>query len=230
MSQHRKVFFLANILVFVEKYISLTFRLQFFSMNTDVENETPDETLISVCYLNSTIGFAVFKENTNSIFADSICTSISSVEESFFQLKSFFTPTLFVLHPKIVTNKSLLESILCGTDGTPNYYHFVSLKSSCWNVDLSTELIQNKLIVKSCVECDGEMYTRISSSAKKTSNLMWISSVLNMESPQLCQALGALLVHLQQHWFNMDEGIVRITSIQGYNLNSYMRLDDGSFK
>lgn len=78
--------------------------------------------IAAVCYINKTIGFACYDELSNSIFADSIPVSFEDIDDVLAQIKIAVGPTLFLIHPLILSNRSLLDLLVCGTDGMPNAY------------------------------------------------------------------------------------------------------------
>lgn len=178
-----------------------------------------DETtvLFAICQSGNRLGFACFNESMNSIFADSVGVAPEDLEDTLCKLKIACSPTLFLVHPTVVSNQPLLEIILSSIDGVPHHYCYKSLKSSCWNSDNAWDLLCNKLIVKSApLRCRG--------------NNLWLSSVIDCDCTLLRQAMGALMMHMQMTTFHLDEGMVTIGSIASLPLKSYMRIDEGSLR
>ena len=88
----------------------------------DTENQDVSKVIAAVCYVNKTIGFACYDELSNTIFADSVPVSFEDMEDVLAKIKSASGPTLFLIHPTILANSSLLDLLICGIDGTPNAY------------------------------------------------------------------------------------------------------------
>ena len=44
-------------------------------------------------------------------------------------------PTLFLLHPNVISNSHLLQLILSGDDGETQVYRYKVIKSAAWNTD-----------------------------------------------------------------------------------------------
>ena len=186
--------------------------------SSEGDGEYSVQTVVAICISTKILAFAVFNETLNEIAADKIAVSTLDMEETLLKIKTLFSPSLFLIHPKIFTNKGLLDLVLSAVDGSPNFYRYKATKSSCWNAELASDVIFNKLIVKE------------SSGKECMNNFLWISSIIDMECMQLRQALGALVVYMQTNSFNFDEGVVTVSRIRGVPLNSYMKLDDGSFR
>jgi hypothetical protein len=92
-------------------------------VNEDVElGSESSKVIAAVCYINKTIGFACYDELSNSIFADSIPVSFEDIDDVLAQIKIAAGPTLFLIHPMILSNRPLLDLLVCGTDGMPNAY------------------------------------------------------------------------------------------------------------
>jgi hypothetical protein len=95
------------------------------SMEDNDDNELGSESskvIAAVCYVNKVVGFACYNELSNSIFADSIPVSFEDIDDVLAQIKIAAGPTLFLIHPMILSNRSLLDLLVCGTDGMPNTY------------------------------------------------------------------------------------------------------------
>jgi DNA mismatch repair ATPase MutS len=172
-----------------------------------------DQSIVALCYNNREIGIACFDELTNSILCDTCSVSNDDMEDTLYNLKVALQPTLFLLHPKVITNKSLLELVLCGVDGTSNFYRFKTIKSSAWQSQKSQHVINECLVVK------GHM------SNKLMSGYQQLSCILNLEQDMSRQALGALLLYMQETVFRLDNGKVIVSSVKNFQQNTYMRID-----
>ena len=98
-------------------------------MNEEVDAEI-SKVIAAVCYLNKKIGFACYDELSNTIFADSIPVCVEDMEDVLAKIKIAATPTLLLIHPTILSNRSLLDLLVCGVDGTPDAYRYVKLFES----------------------------------------------------------------------------------------------------
>lgn len=95
----------------------------------DTEEETK-KCIAAICYINKTIGFACYDELSNTIFADSIPVCFEDMEDVLAKIKMAADPTLFLIHPTILSNKSLLDLLVCGIDGIPDTYRHTTMKVS----------------------------------------------------------------------------------------------------
>jgi hypothetical protein len=95
---------------------------KFYAITMDTDDQDASKVIAAVCYVNKTIGFACYNELSNTIFADSVPVSFEDMEEVLAKIKSASAPTLFLIHPTILANSSLLDLLICGIDGTPNAY------------------------------------------------------------------------------------------------------------
>lgn len=103
--------------------------------------------IAAICYVNKTIGFSCYDELSNSILADSIPASYEDMEELLAKIKTISNPTLFLIHPTFLSNKSLLDLLVCGIDGVPDTYRHTTMKSSSWNPDAALEIMCTKLAI-----------------------------------------------------------------------------------
>ena len=133
-------------------------------------------------------------------------------------IKINFSPTLFLLNPKIISNQELFNLIVSSKDGIPDFYRHKVLKSSSWNHNVAIEMIHRNLVVK-----DGNTLNHHNVYQR-------ISSLIDLDSEQLLQSLSALLIFMQSSVFNLDEGKVIVSAIKSFSLQSYMRIDSGSLR
>ena len=140
------------------------------------------------------------------------------MEETLNNLKETLHPTLFLLHPKIVCNKSLFELILSGSDGMPDCYRFKALKSSSWNANAALEIIHKNLVI------------RHGSEVSCTTAYQRMRSEIDLDALPIQQSLGALLSFMQNTIFNLDGGKVVVSSIKTISLEKYMNIDASSMK
>ena len=177
------------------------------------------QSLTALCFTNKQLGVACYEEISNTILCDTINVAVEDLEETLTNIKISLNPTLFVLHPKIISNKSLLELILSGVDGTPEEYRFKVLKSSVWNDKNCVQTIHNCLVIKGTHGQD-----------RNESSYQQIACALDIESEQSRQALGALITYMQDTVFKLDSGKVVISSVKSFAQESFMRIDQASFQ
>jgi DNA mismatch repair ATPase MutS len=176
--------------------------------------------LMALVMSKHTVGLAAYREDVNTIYADSIQITPDDTEEIMTKIKFACHPKLFLLHPRVMGNKPLLDAITAGTDGSGEAYKYKIMKTASWNPDAATELMYNKLHVK---RAGGAM------NAAET-NRLWITSAIDTENVHIKQAMGALLSFMQTNTFHLDDGNVIVADLQNLHLDSYMRLDDCSIR
>jgi hypothetical protein len=110
-------------------------------------------TLVAISYTKNSLSVACYEElsDTISVFTGSV--SASDMNDTLTNIKSMFTPTLFLIHPKINANKPLLDLLLTHerTDEA-DFYRFQVLKSSDWNEKHGLELIYKNMKVRGCAQ------------------------------------------------------------------------------
>lgn len=145
---------------------------------------------------------------------------IDDMEETLSEIKDSLHPTLFLLHPQIISNKPLFDIILSGPDGM-NYYRFQALKSSCWNANNTLEMIHKNLIVKNFV-VDREKQSTGNEHQK-------VFSAIDLDSVVVKQSLGALLSFMQMNVFQLDNGKIIVSALKMIPMGQYMKIDTSSF-
>ena len=89
--------------------------------DAEVDGEA-SKVIVAICYINKTIGIACYDELKNIIYADSVPVCFEDMEDLLSKIKLSASPTLFLIHPMILSNRSLLDLLTCGLDGVPNTY------------------------------------------------------------------------------------------------------------
>ena len=193
--------------------------------NIEEQEEIPHKAIVAICcYNTSTFGIACYNELNNIIYADSIFIQPEEFENFTSNLKITLSPTLFLLHPQIITNKSMLDTIISSVDGTPECYHYQSLKSSSWNAEQALNIICSKLLIKTntLISTNYDRYD-----IKK--NFLLLSSKIDLDSIPLKQSLSALIMYMTNNTIQLSEGIIMIASIQTLPQTQYMRRDEGRY-
>ena len=67
---------------------------------------------------------------TSQTHADSVAVVPEELEDTLTRVKMAINPTMFILSPSILGNKALIEILLIGIDGTPDFYPYTVSKSS----------------------------------------------------------------------------------------------------
>ncbi|RYH30202.1 hypothetical protein EON65_05855 [archaeon] len=173
--------------------------------------------IIALHFTSQQIGIACYDEVNNMLFVDIIHAGNEDYEETLAQLKMQMSPTLFVLHPNIITNRGLLEIIQQGLDGTPEVYEHRILKTSAWNEKTCKTLIQNTLGIK-----------RHGRELTKSEVYYSLSSCVDLENPHVVQSLGALLYYLQDHVFNLGDGKILVNGCKELPNTRLLRIDSNS--
>jgi DNA mismatch repair ATPase MutS len=186
--------------------------------------QPPFQNILALCYSHNQLGVAGYSEMENTIYAESFEVSPEDCEATLQSIKMTFDPTLFLIHPTILTNASLLNFVLQGTDGlTPNAFNYKTLRTAAWNERITSSMIYNNLKIFSRVQ--GQTVVE---SALETVRRLGID--LDIEKVRLKQALGALLTHLQDTIFQSVQDKILIASIKEFPLIPYLRMDMNSYR
>lgn len=187
-------------------------------------DEENDSSIMAIFCSAKEFSIACYQEISNSIVTDSISYSIDDLDDVISRVKLACSPTLFLLHPRIISNKTLLDLILTGPDGTLDFYRYKALKSTNWNVDVTREIVTFKLFVRSLHP------SRRFSQVNSSENFMKIASVVDVECETLMQTLGALIGYMLQNMLRVDDGAVIVATIGPLPSHNYLRVDESSFK
>ena len=179
---------------------------------------------VSSCNVTSsgqTIAVAAFNETqsclTTGSFSFSIIQEHLSDDWMFEAMKRCLNPSLYILHPRILSNPTLLKFIV-GDQHTGNVIPYQSMKSSVWNP----------------VNCFNILSTTVSMRTQPQTRLGYHSgyqrfaSLINLEDKNIVSALSALLVHLQSTTFVTEQGRLILSSIKQLQLDNILRIDAAS--
>lgn len=197
-------------------------------VNKDDDNGNVEEvqSILTLCYSHGQLGIAGYRELYNTIYGDVFDVGLEDIEPILLSVKLTFEPTVFLLHPSIISNTSLLKAILEGIDGRENTYTYKTIRSSAWNEKVTAPLIYNDLKIRS--RSEGAPQGTVAESVFETIRRLEID--MDIEKIRLKQALGALLTYLQDHTFNLDQGRIFVSAIERFPNITYLRLDDNSYK
>lgn len=149
---------------------------------------------------------------------------IDDMEDTLSVVKETLRPTLFLLHPQIISNKPLFDIILSGPGGI-NYYRFQALKSSCWNASNTLEMIHKNLIVKNFSINREKQHEGTHSNDEHQK----VYSAIDIDSLVVKQSLGALLSFMQMNVFQLDNGKIIVSALKMIPMGQYMKIDTSSF-
>ena len=181
------------------------------------ENEC-EQSLVAICYSNRILGMACYQELNNTICCNTFNAAPEEINQIMMSIKNTFKPTMFLLHPKVITNKPIFDIILSGTDNSEAAYRFKVLKSTVWNDKICSQLIHNSLEVRGSRQYDPSV-----------SNYQRIACIVDLEREQCRQTLGALIAYMQESVFKLDAGKVVVSAIKSYIEESFVYIDTTSF-
>lgn len=187
-------------------------------MTDMVDSDVADgsHVLVAVCYSQNTLAFSCYEEIANAIHCSTSHVPADELEEAINSLKESFNPTIFLLHPRLLSNKFFVDMLLTGLDGTPEHYRFKVLKSSTWSDRTCTQLIHKSLSIKSSgTTVRGSQYHRI-------------ASAVDLDNEQCRQSLGALIAYMQESIFKLDEGAVTVADLRTYSQEAFLQIDGKS--
>ena len=122
-----------------------------FIENVDEQEEAViiGSSVIALFQSGGRLGIAHYSEENNSISTDGVNISLDELEDIMHNLKRMFEPTLFLVHPRIAANASLLSVVTeSEPENTQHYYSYKVMKSPSWNVHSATDLLTNRLVVQ----------------------------------------------------------------------------------
>jgi hypothetical protein len=184
------------------------------------DTEFVSQDIISVFVQGRDVGVSYYSEGKNIIFTDGVRISLDEMTDFFSSLKLSYHPTLFILHPKIIANESLLKVIVAGVDGTPDFYKYKVIKSSGWSSELSMEILCNRVVFSGSRE----------NNIGVQDAFLRLSSMIDIDNSASLSSLAALLLHLQAEVFNLEGGQIYINSLCQLSLSTYMRLSTDTLK
>lgn len=135
-------------------------------------------------------------------------------------MKRRLNPTLYLLHPKILSNLPLVQVILTSAHGAEVPY--LSMKSSSWNVANSFNLLSTKVSLRHEVSASLESRNPTTSGS---SNYLRFAALIDLEDKTIMTALSPLLLHLQATVFNMSEGKLIFASMRRLDTGKLLRMD-----
>lgn len=103
-------------------------------MANDPEDEAMDtQNILAVILSDKEMGVALYSEIDNSIAAASLAYQISEIETIFHSLKQTCSPSLIIIHPKIMNNQLIYEELIKKSinDVYSDTYRHISMKTGC---------------------------------------------------------------------------------------------------
>jgi DNA mismatch repair ATPase MutS len=194
--------------------------------SAEEKGDVDAQNIIALCFSSNQLGVAAYNELQNTIFGDVFEVSVEDFDSTLTSIKMTFEPTLFLLHPNIITNTTMMNLILQGSDDQPSYYKYKALRSAAWNEKVTSPLIYNDLKIRARYE-ELTKVTTVSESILETIRRLEVD--LDLEKVRLKQALGALLSYLQETIFQLDQGKILIAAIMQFPIIPYLRMDSSAY-
>lgn len=160
------------------------------------------QSILAVMLNDKEMGVALYSEIDNSISAAAINYEICEIEAIFHSLKQTCSPSLLIIHPKIMNNQNIYDELIKKTtpEGYNDTYRHISMKTGIllthfllhspliftpavsWNADNAYDILLNKLTVRKGDDhaVDGH---------KRQLMYMKIASMIDIESAVLRQGI-----------------------------------------
>lgn len=176
--------------------------------------------LMALCHINRKLAVACYDELSNTIMASVYDFSTDEIETTIQSLKQSIEPTLFLLHPNIISNSSLMSLVLRSLDGAENHYRYKALKSSSWQEAKTNQVIYHGLAIR-----------KLSFSEVKPVNIYsMLARHIEIDQIPLRQALVALISFMQESTFKLDDGKVTVAAVIPFPNSIYLQMDSNTFK
>lgn len=212
----------------------------------DINETNPTASILSMVISSSHLVFAWYNELTNAILVDRIVISSEDFSDILQSLKLDTSPSLFLLHGKIVSNKQLLDMILSksyepsndknisnnrdgiSADYTKDQYDYIIPKSSSYQLENAMNLICNKLRLRQANHISLSMKPKQSETYYENYHL--VASMIPLENTLIQQCLGSLLSYIQSNILSLDDDFITISSLGEYQKKRFMRIDENTFR
>lgn len=181
-----------------------------------MDNSENTQRIIAVSWHSDFFGVAIYDEENNELYVDSIPIALETMSETIEALKVQFFPHCFIIHGKIASNPDLMSEFKSPAFDCDLPFEVHLIKSSLWSQDHGVNLICNKLLIKSL---------HITRNSSSRTNFQKISSCVEIACVEILQSLGALLSFLQKNVSKCDDGYISINSISQFKLERYLRID-----
>ena len=135
------------------------------------------------------------------------------------RIKAVYSPTLFLLHPKMVNNIQLIDLMTSNESGGDKTDYLIP-KSTLWNSSLAIELLTSKFILQG-------------GTSRNTPKQMYkkIESLIDIQNNEILNSLSALCSHLEKFIFTLDRGEITISSLtQSRYFDKFMKIDSYSYE
>jgi hypothetical protein len=177
------------------------------------------------------LAYSVYQEIFNSVIVDksSLNSALqSNLAEVISHIKSLYSPTLFLIHPRLLSHTQLIELLQAPLSSSPHVLiEYLTPKSTNFNPDIAIDLLTTKFTIK-----DGNNNNRVDPVCDRNQKQTYkkIESLIDIQNIEIRQSLGALLTHIQKHVFHLDSGVCVLSSLKhATSIDKYMRIDDASF-
>ena len=112
------------------------------------------QSILAVMLNDKEMGVALYSEIDNSISAAAINYEICEIEAIFHSLKQTCSPSLLIIHPKIMNNQNIYEELIKKTtpEGYNDTYRHISMKTGLY-YSLTLYFIPTYFHSCSIIEC-----------------------------------------------------------------------------
>lgn len=176
------------------------------------------QSFVSVCTAGNKLAVAHYEEAMNEVHAMCIPAREETLPETLYRVKVKCAPTMFILHPRVLSNTPLLDLILQDVDGEPNGYRYLSLKASDWNEDNALHVLCTKIKLRSKESSlplnYQETYTRL-------------AAIIDLQEPTLLKSLGGLISYMRGTLYHLDDesGTITINDLTSLSLAPHLVVD-----
>lgn len=181
------------------------------------------QNFVSICTVGNKLAVAHYDEAMNEIHAMCMPAREETLPETLHRVKLKCAPTIFILHPRVLSNKPLLDLILQDVDGEPDGYRYISLKASDWNDDNALHLLCTKIKLRSKGFSPPlnyqETYTRL-------------AAMIDLQEPTLLKSLGGLINYMRNTLYHLDDesGTISINDLTSMSLAPHLVVDSQSVR
>lgn len=161
----------------------------------------------AVCLSDHQLGISHYDEVTNTLQMDWLECSNELLTDMLQCVKLTCRPTLFLVTPQFQSNPNYMEILTMGYDGARGVFPFRVMKSSQWSAEAAKAALAGKVRLPS---------DRLASDStwKAHTRLIQLSSVVDFDCATLLKSLSVLLIYMQEHCFQLDEGMIPLSAIK----------------
>ena len=175
--------------------------------------------VVAIMYVSGVLGVACYNSTLNEIHISSLHSKMNELELLFSSMKVLCNPAFFLIHPKIAENSQMMKVLTAGPTDEPDYYSFKVEKRASFNSDLALQYMNTRVCIKSDKGFNGN------------ANFLRQASAIDTSNTSEMQVLSALLIHLEENVFTLDDKSQKIivNAIKPILFESYMYLDASGY-